>query len=354
MSEVQQVLRQAIRPGIELMTRGMVAAAILLFLVISSPLVALIVTVILGGTYALVFGLVRNRLTKIGTRIRQLNRERFKVSEESIGAIQDVKILGKEPVFEDKFARASKKFAWQHARRQIITGLPHYVIEDVAMGMVVLLVVAMILRGGDFAEVIPIISVYAFAGYRLMPALRVLFKNSGALRSSGPVVQSMYDDLTIGADAVAASRSRALNLNKNIERIPFITYIRLKNIQFSYPTSPEPVLNDINITIKKNSTIGFIGPTGCGKTTLVDIILWLLLSDGVLEADGTSITENNVRNWQLNFGYVPQQIFLADDTVTQNIAFGVHASDIDQNAVERAARIAHLDEFIRNEMPSGL
>ena len=353
LAEVQQVLRQAIRPGIELMTRGMVAAAILLFLVISSPLVALVVTLVLGGTYAVVFGLIRKRLTRIGTRIRQLNRERFKISGESFGAIKDVKILGKEPVFEEQFARASKNFAWQHAKRQIITGLPHYIIEAVALGLVVLLVVVMIVRGGDFAEVIPLISVYAFAGYRLMPALRVIFKNAGALRSSGPIVQALYDDLTIGADTVEESRGAALKLSKNIERLPFVNEIRLKEVHFSYPTSAEPVLKDINLTIRKNSTIGFIGPTGCGKTTLVDIILGLLKAEGTLMSDNTIISDTNVRNWQLNFGYVAQQIFLADDTVTRNIAFGVHTSDINQEAVEKAAKIAHLDEFVRNEMPQG-
>ncbi|WP_321990740.1 ABC transporter ATP-binding protein [Marispirochaeta aestuarii] len=353
LAEVGQVLRQAIRPGMELMTRGMVAAAILLFLVISSPLVALIVTLVLGGTYAVVFGLIRNRLTRIGTKIRQLNRERFKVSGEAFGAIKDVKILGKEPVFEEQFAKASKNFAWQHARRQIITGLPHYIIEAVALGLVVLLVVVMIVRGGDFAEVIPVISVYAFAGYRLMPALRVIFKNAGSLRSSGPIVQALYDDLTIGADTVEESRGAALKLSKNIERLPFVNEIHLKDVHFSYPTSAEPVLKDINLTIRKNSTIGFIGPTGCGKTTLVDIILGLLKAEGTLSSDNTVISDKNVRNWQLNFGYVPQQIFLADDTVTRNIAFGVHATDINQEAVEKAARIAHLDEFVRTEMPQG-
>ena len=353
LAEVGQVLRQAIRPGMELMTRGMVAAAILLFLVISSPQVALIVTLVLGGTYAVVFGLIRNRLTRIGTKIRQLNRERFKVSGEAFGAIKDVKILGKEPVFEEQFAKASKNFAWQHARRQIITGLPHYIIEAVALGLVVLLVVVMIVRGGDFAEVIPVISVYAFAGYRLMPALRVIFKNAGSLRSSGPIVQALYDDLTIGADTVEESRVAALKLSKKIERLPFVNEIHLKDVHFSYPTSAEPVLKDINLTIRKNSTIGFIGPTGCGKTTLVDIILGLLKAEGTLSSDNTVISDKNVRNWQLNFGYVPQQIFLADDTVTRNIAFGVHATDINQEAVEKAARIAHLDEFVRTEMPQG-
>jgi ATP-binding cassette, subfamily B, bacterial PglK len=353
LSEVQQVLRQAIRPGMELMTRGMVAAAILLFLVISSPLVALVVSLVLGGAYTLVFGLIRNRLTRIGKNIRQLNLERYKAASEAFGAIKDVKILGKEPVFEEQFARSSKKFAWEHANRLILTSLPHYIIEAVALGLVVMLVVVMIVRGGDFAEVIPLISVYAFAGYRLMPALKIVFKNAGSLRSSGPIVEALYADLENAAKEVEASRSVALDLAKNRKRLAFKNTISLKDLDFSYPASPVPVLQKINLTIARNSTIGFIGPTGCGKTTLVDIILGLLRPDGRIEVDGVPITENSMRNWQLNFGYVPQHIFLADDTVTRNIAFGVHPVDIDQKAVEKAARIAHLDDFVRNEMLKG-
>ncbi|WP_319416097.1 ABC transporter ATP-binding protein/permease [Marispirochaeta aestuarii] len=353
LAEVQQILTQAIRPGMELLARGMVALAILLFLILSSPLVALVVAVVLGGSYAIVFGLVRSKLTKIGTKIRKYNRERFKTAGEAFGAIKDVKILGKEPVFEAQYAGASRRFARQQANRQIITSLPHHIIEAVALGLVVLLVVVLIITGGRFAEVIPLVSIYAFAGYRLMPALRIVFKNAGALRSSGPIVQAFYEDLTTGAAEVEASRKAALHLAATGNRLAFNERIELRNIEFMYPASPAPVLSGISLSIKKNSTIGFIGPTGCGKTTLVDIILGLLKPEGSIEVDGVPVTDENIRNWQLNFGYVPQQIFLADDTVTRNIAFGVDTEKIDQAAVEKAARIAHLDDFVRDEMPQG-
>ena len=353
LAEVQQILSQAIRPGMELIARGMVALALLLFLFLSSPMVALVVTLVLGGSYALVFGLVRSKLTTIGTRIRQNNRERFKAAGEAFGAIKDVKILGKEPVFEGQFARSSRKFARNQANRQIITSLPHHIIEAVALGLVVLLVVVLIITGDNFSEVIPLVSVYAFAGYRLMPALRIVFKNSGALRSSGPIVQALYDDLTTGAEEAEASRAAARKLAETQERMPFTREIRLMDIHFSYPSSPAPVLRGIDLTIPKNSTIGFIGPTGCGKTTLVDIILGLLEAEGLIEVDGIEVTSGNLRNWQLNFGYVPQQIFLADDTVTRNIAFGVDPLKIDDEAVRKAAKIAHLHNFVENEMPQG-
>ncbi len=351
LAEVQQVLSQAIRPGMELLARGMVAAAILVFLFVSAPLVALVVVVVLGGTYFLVFGLVRSKLTRIGKLIRLYNKERFKYSGEAFGAIKDVKILGKELMFEEQFAWSSKRFARQQANRQIITTLPRYIIEAIALGLVILLVVALTVSGGKMSEIIPLVSIYAYAGFRLMPALRILFKNAGTIRTSGPIIQALYDDIHNNADEVEDSRIAAERLRESAERLPFNKEISLTDINFSYPSSPAPVLRDINISIKKNSTIAFIGSTGCGKTTLVDIILGLLKAQGNIAVDGVAVSEKNIRNWQLNFGYVPQQIFLADDTVTRNIAFGVKSEDIDFEAVKQAAKIAHLDNFIVNDMP---
>ncbi len=351
LAEVQQVLTQAIRPGMELIARGMVAGAILLFLFISSPLVALVVTVVLGGSYALVFGLLRKKLTSIGKYIRKYNLERFKYSGEAFGAIKDVKILGKEPVFEEQFAYSSRRFARQQANRQIVTSLPRYIIEAIAIGLVVLLIVVFAVSGANIAEVIPLISIYAFAGFRLMPALRIIFKNAGAIRTAGPIIHALYQDIYKNAEEVEASRNEAERLYSTSERLAFNNEVILKNIHFSYPSSPAPVLNNISISIQKNSTIAFIGSTGCGKTTLVDIILGLLKSEGTIEVDGDKIDSGNIRNWQLNFGYVPQQIFLADDTVSRNIAFGVKPDEIDFESVKRAAKIAHLDDFIMKQLP---
>ena len=351
LAEVQQILTQAIRPGMELIARGMVASAILLFLFISSPIVAMVVTIVLGGAYALVFSLARRKLTRIGTLLRKYNKERYKYSGEAFGAIKDVKILGKELVFEAQFAVSSRKFSRQQANRQIITNLPRYIIEALAFGLVILLVVVLTVSGGEMVKVIPLVSIYAYAGFRLMPALRILFKNAGTFRTSGPIIEAMYNDITQNADEVDASRIEAEKLMETNNRFPFNKEIKLQNIDFAYPTSPAPVLSDINLVINKNSTIAFIGSTGCGKTTLVDIILGLLKGEGNIEVDGQKIHAGNIRNWQLNFGYVPQQIFLADDTVTRNIAFGIKEEQIDFEAVKKAAMISHLHDFIVNEMP---
>ena len=351
LAEVQQVLTQAIRPGMELMARGMVAAAILVFLFISAPMVALVVVVVLGGAYTLVFGLARRKLTRIGKLIRLYNKERFKYSGEAFSAIKDVKILGKEPWFEEQFAWSSKRFARQQANRQIITTLPRYIIEAIALGLVILLVAVLTISGGKMSEIIPLVSIYAYAGFRLMPALRILFKNAGTIRTSGPIIQALYDDIHHNAEEVKESRVGAERLMETAVRLPFRKEITLKNINFSYPSSPVPVLQNIDISIRKNSTIAFIGSTGCGKTTLVDITLGLLKSEGTIEVDGKKIDSGNIRNWQLNFGYVPQQIFLADDTVTRNIAFGVKSEKIDFESVKRASKIAHLDDFIMEQMP---
>ena len=351
--EVSQVVNMAIRPGIELIARSMVVIAIFIFLFISSPKVALIIAAVLGGAYFLVFSIIKNRLSNIGIRMRGYNREKFKAANEAFGAIKDVKILGKEPVFENVFSESARKLAWESAKRQIITVLPNYIIEAIALGMVVLMLVLLLLAGHDMTSIIPLVSVYAFAGYRMLPALKTIFRSAGQVRSSSSVIESFIADLGMGSENVQENRRQALVLQKTEERQRFSREIELQNIHFSYPASEIPVLQNINMRIQKNTTIGFVGPTGCGKTTLIDVILGLLQADGQILVDDQHINDTNLRSWQQNFGYVPQQIFLSDDTVTRNIAFGIPEKKIDMAAVEKAARIAHLHDFVVNKMPQG-
>jgi ABC-type multidrug transport system fused ATPase/permease subunit len=176
-----------------------------------------------------------------------------------------------------------------------------------------------------------------------MPALQQIYSAVSELRFVGPALDSLHFDLMSlkyqlpgpGQDSMALKEAITLN-----------------QIHYSYPSAPQPALKSISLTIPAKSTVGLVGTTGSGKTTTVDLILGLLdVQEGTLAVDGQVITEHNKRAWQRAIGYVPQQIYLADDTVAANIAFGIQAKDIDQAAVERAAKIANLHDFVVNELP---
>ena len=196
----------------------------------------------------------------------------------------------------------------------------------------------MLSREGDFSESIALLGIYAIAAFRLMPAMDGIFKQVANLRGAQAVVDALYKDLgTVSEEEESLGQIQPVR-----ERLPFGKEISLENILFTYPGSEDPVIRRQSLVIPKNSTIGFAGPTGCGKTTLVDIILGLLRpNSGTLFVDGTPITEENLALWQANLGYVPQTIYLSDDTVARNIAFGVPPDKIDLEKVKHAARIAH-------------
>jgi ABC-type multidrug transport system fused ATPase/permease subunit len=199
-------------------------------------------------------------------------------------------------------------------------------------------------QAGSFNSALPILSLYVFAGYRLMPALQQVYASLTILKFIGPSVEKLHEDI---------KSLNPLIENQSHEVMPLNNTITLKNIHYNYPNTSRTAINGINLNIPAKSTVGFIGITGSGKTTVVDIILGLLeVQKGTLEVDGKVITKQNSRSWQRSIGYVPQHIYLADDTVAANIAFGLETKDINEVLIEKAAKIANLHQFVIDELPN--
>ena len=199
-------------------------------------------------------------------------------------------------------------------------------------------------QSSDITHIIPLLALYAFAGYRLMPSLQLIYSSFSQLQVVGPPLEFIYNDLKKLEPKIKSEDKNVLKLKDNLS---------LNNVYFNYPNSKTISINDLSLIIPAFNTVGIVGSTGSGKTTTVDIILNLLeAQQGTLKVDGQIINKLNQKAWQRSIGYVPQQIFLIDDTIAANIAFGVEIENIDQKAVERAARIAKLEEFIINELPS--
>lgn len=341
--EVNMVILQGVMPMMTLIAQGAVATALLTLLILIDLQLALIVGLTLAAAYALTFTATQRLLTRLGTERLTANQARFIAVSEAFSAFKEVKVGGFEQAYINRFSDPAQTFARHQATAQVISQLPRFALEAIAFGGMLLVVLYLIAQSGSFASALPIIALYAFAGYRLMPALQQIYGAVTQLRFAGPAVHALHADLM---------SLQPVHPNPSQDAFALKQTITLNQIQYRYPNAPNPALKNVSLTISAKSTVGLVGATGSGKSTIVDLILGLLdAQEGTLAVDGKAITEYNRRSWQRALGYVPQQIYLADDTVAANIAFGLDAKDIDQAAVERAATIANLHEFVVSELP---
>ena len=249
-----------------------------------------------------------------------------------------------EKTYVERFSDPAKIFARNQASATVLRQLPRFALEAIAFGGIMLVILYLLKQTGTFSNALPVVSLYAFAGYRLMPALQQIYASITLLTFVGPSLDRLHNDI---------KSLKPFNVEQDQGVLSFNKSIALKNIHYNYPNSPRTALKDINLIIPAKTTVGLVGATGCGKTTMVDIILGLLEAQkGTLKVDGQVITKQNCKAWQRSIGYVPQHIYLSDDTIAANIAFGVDAKDINQEAVEKASKIANSHQFIIEELPN--
>ena len=343
LSEVGGVIGGGMRNLLDLLSKGLVAITLIILLIITDPKLALIISLSLGLFYGVIFFSIRSYLGQIG-KIRLKNNElRFLTVSEAFSAIKEVKISGLEQTYIKQFSKSAEAYARTQASSTILSQLPRFFLEAIAFGGIMLIILYKMTITGSFNNALPVVSLYVFAGYRLMPALQQIYRSFTQLTFAGPAIDKLYDD---------KKNLKPFNVNQNQKLLHFNRSISLKNIHYNYPNASRTALKDINLSIPAKATVGLIGATGSGKTTMVDIILGLLEAQkGTLEVDGKIITQQNSRSWQQSIGYVPQHIYLSDDTIVGNIALGVDPSKIDQVAIEKVCKIANLYDFIMDELP---
>ena len=346
LSEVSTVIDKAMIPLTTLVAQGAVACVLLLLLLLVDPFLALSVGVVLASVYGLIFKVMSKTLNRLGRDSLAANTKRFMAVSEAFGAAKEVKIGGLESAYIKRFDGPAELYAKHQSASLAIVSLPRFALEAIAFGGMMLIVLYLMLQGASFADALPVISLYAFAGYRLVPAAQQIYGAISQLRIMGPVIDVLYTEMSVlKTSSVINAPSNPIILNQSIA---------LNNIHYTYPNADHPALDGISITIPAQRVIGLVGSTGCGKTTTVDLILGLLEpQQGTLCVDGEVVNRTNIRGWQKSIGYVPQQIYLSDDTVTSNIAFGIDESDINQDAVVRAAKIANLHDFVINDLLNG-
>jgi ABC-type multidrug transport system fused ATPase/permease subunit len=345
LSEADQVVVSVFQPGFRVIAYSVVTLALVALLFIINPWLALGAGAIIGGMYTLIFLVVRGLLDRIGRDRIAANRERFVTAGEALGGIKDIKLLGREYAYLSRFQPASIRFGRHHATTATLAEIPKYLIEAMGIGAILLLTLVLMATTDGVGAVLPILGVYVFAGYKLIPAAQKIYEGVARLQFGMPAVEELCADLRHRSTLSEIHHPTRQTLNP-------LRDIRLDGLSFTYSNAAKPALHDINLTIPVGGAVGLVGGTGAGKTTLVDIILGLLRpTEGAILVDGVPVTGANLRNWQNALGYVPQGIFLTDTSVMENIALGTQPDDIDREAVARCARLAQAHDFIMHELP---
>ncbi|MGP9833532.1 ABC transporter ATP-binding protein [Marinobacter sp. NSM] len=340
-----------IHPLMQMNARVVMAALMAIAIFIFNPAVAITGLVIFAVAYMAMYRILRHRLIRNGGTITAAQRLRFKLMGEGFGGIKDALLLGRQQAFTDRFGQASTRFADAQGKNQVISQVPRFVMELVAFGSVIFLILYLLAaHDGNLGTILPLLSVYALAGFKLLPAFQQIYSSISVIRGNLPAFEGLRDDLSASSTA-----TRLLTPADNTtEHLTPTRSIELKNVQFTYPGKTEPALRYLTMTIGANQVIGLVGASGSGKSTAIDLLLGLIQPEkGELLIDGNPITKQQLRAWQNSLGFVPQSIFLADSSIRENIAFGLPSELVDDEKVQRAATMAHLDELLA-ELPDGL
>lgn len=350
LAEVDMLMGNLIQPMSQVIAQGIIVLAMLALVFAYNPWTALAIVLVVGTLYGVIYRLVRKRLRRMGEEMRAVNKERYQACNEALHGIRDIKVTHAEAIYLQRYSQASRTQARHLAANDTLSQTPLYLVE--ATGYTGLIAIALVLLGssGDIAQVLPALGLYGFAAYRMLPAAQIMYRGIARLKFASAVLEHLQRDMGLPAPLFEQK-------SRDVVRQPLSLQheIRLEGIWYAYPSTPEkPVLRDFNLVIPANTSIGIAGASGSGKSTLMDIMLGLLQPQaGKVYVDGVLITPDNLRQWHQAIGYVPQHIYLADASVAENIAFGVPKGEIDMQAVERAARIAQIHDFVMNDLPQG-
>jgi ATP-binding cassette, subfamily B, bacterial PglK len=343
--EVSAMTSYALLPAMLLIAEALVLMGLFALLLAVEPIGALTVAGVLSVAALLFYQATRRRTAHWGLARQRHEGLRIQHLQQALGGVKDVKLLGREAEFLAQYSVHNAQSARVAGRQATLQQLPRLWLELLAVCGLAILVLTTLIQGHALEAILPTLAVFAAAAFRIMPSANRVIGGIQSMRYGLPAVDTVYAELE-SAPTVPAVADDA-------PRAPFVEIIEVLNARFTYPGATAQSLNDLSLWIRQGEAVGFVGTSGAGKTTLVDLLLGLLKPDaGYVRADGKDI-QTNLRNWQSQIGYVPQSIFLTDDTLRRNVAFGLAADQIDEAAVWRAIRSAQLDEFVRT-LPDGL
>jgi len=347
-TESFRITAQVILPLMQMNARIVLALFISLGMLIYNPFISIIGVVCFLGAYFLLFKVVKLSLARNGVAISEMSSKRFRLMNEGFGGIKDILLLGRNNFFINNFHESGSVLARASGINNALAYAPRYLMELLAFGVMITLILFLIHNDrGNLGAVLPTLAVYGLAGFKLLPALQHVYASISEIKGNIAAFEAIKDDL-------ADSKSENLDENKTTDRLSLKDHIVLKDINFRYPDKAKNALSNLNLTIPANQFVGFVGSSGAGKSTVIDILLGLIKPDsGELIVNGNKITSENLRSWQNAIGFVPQSIFLSEGSIAENIAFGISEGQIDSQQIERVVKLARLEEFV-NQLPLGI
>lgn len=342
-SDTNQLAWSAIFPSLTIITELLVAIGLIFLLFLTSFQAAIII-----GSIFLIFGFVyhrlfRNALTRWGHFRIKYETGRILAISEAFGALKELKVLGREKFFLDQVMSNDIQRTKISSRHNLVQNSSLLMLEVLGMASLLILVGILIAQGTPFSTVLPMMGIFAGAAFRLIPAFNRIITNTQSLRHCGPAIDNLYREL-----------SRPVPPRPESGRCcEFRRELLMNKVSFAYPNQTAPVVSNLTLKVTHGETLGLIGPSGSGKTTLIDLLLGVLHpASGQITADGIDIHES-IRAWQSQIGYVTQSTFIVDGTIRDNVAFAVPKSDVDDNSVCHALRLAQLDGYVAG-LPRGI
>ena len=340
-------------PILDMVARTVTTVLLLATLFLVQPVIALSAAIGLGGFYAITFRLLARKRREVDENLRKHSIGYYREANQMLGGIKPVKVQRAEEHFLARFAGHSAIIAKMGARVSIFNSA-RYIVEPLAFGGLVVAVLLLAVKGRDFSDILPNLAVMALAGYRLLPAIQLLYTQLTQVSSMRHAVDEVYDEFVEAETDGSVSPATSSDAMARARPLRWNDSITLREISFRYPGASRPVLDEFSLIIAKNTSLGVIGPTGSGKSTFVDLLLGLYQpTTGEILIDDKPLTPALVPAWQASIGYVPQDIFLIDDTIARNIAFGLPDNEIDPARLREACAMAQLLEFIEGELPAG-
>lgn len=334
-----------------LLTEIITAVTIWLLLVVIDAFTAVIVAGFIGSLLYFIIKGFRKKITEQGKIQNEYSALYIKCINQSLGAIKETKVSCKEEFFLDAFQKAYFEYGKANGKFLFMNQLPRMLIETIIVCGLLLLIITKLLLGNQPAEIVPLLGVLALAAFRLMPSANRIVNLSNGIRFQMPLFNELYEELLIIKNKGAKERETCLK--KTESRMDFENVISVEELGFTYPEIEKQVLRNISFSIPKGKFVGIVGPSGAGKTTFVDILLGLLPpSSGRISVDGKNIYDD-IRTWQANLAYVPQNIYLIDGTIRENIALGIDEKEIDDALINKVLHMAELYDFVQ-ELPAGI
>ena len=334
---------------VQLITEGMVVFALVIYLFIKDKSITCVVGLMLGVLILIFMRIYKKTLLQMGEKNRFFEAQVTKWVQQAFGGIKEVKVMNKEDFFYDKYDKAFQGRVHSEYTYHTMITLPKPMIEAVCMTSLLGAAAFKIMIGVNPLYFIPTLSIFVVSAYRLLPSFNRITEYLGTIAYQKPAVSAIYADLM----EISSYSENETTTKNDISPLPFNKKICIDNVSYQYPGSEKNVLNNISFAIEKNKSIAFIGQSGAGKTTLADIVLGVLTpTEGRILADENDISLQ-LDAWHKTIGYIPQSIYLMDDTIAANIAFGISEDKIDYQRLEKAIRRSQLQKVIE-DLPEGL